>query len=141
MPAPYESTTWRGEVNTLRGVHLGNTMSKPMSHFDALPPLPEPEAWRIFDGEGGYGYRDDEPPPVVVAWAARYGRKHETLFTADALRAYALAARRAALEDASKLCDDAAKHWTTHGGDSFEGAEAAERLAAAIRALDDKGNT
>ena len=42
----------------------------------------EPVAWRIFDGEGGYDYRDEEPELFDVDWAARYGRKYEPLYAA-----------------------------------------------------------
>lgn len=59
---------------------------------EALPPLPEPAGWRIFDGEGGYSYSDEEPDEFRRAWAARYNRKHEPLFTADQMRDYARAA-------------------------------------------------
>jgi hypothetical protein len=41
----------------------------------------QPVAWRIFDGEGGYDYRDEPPPEVNVAWAAKHGRKYESLYT------------------------------------------------------------
>ena len=41
----------------------------------------EPVAWRITDGEGGYDYRDDAPEDWQVAWVARWGRKHEPLYT------------------------------------------------------------
>ena len=41
----------------------------------------EPVAWRITDGEGGYDYRDDPPEDWQVAWVARWGRKHEPLYT------------------------------------------------------------
>jgi uncharacterized coiled-coil protein SlyX len=33
----------------------------------------QPVAWRIIDGEGGYDYRDEPPPEVNVAWAAKHG--------------------------------------------------------------------
>jgi hypothetical protein len=56
------------------------------------PTLPEPEGWRITDGEGGYNYSDESPAEFNRAWAGRYGRVHEPLFTADQMRAYALAA-------------------------------------------------
>jgi uncharacterized coiled-coil protein SlyX len=41
----------------------------------------QPVAWRIIDGEGGYDYRDEPPPEVNVAWAAKHGRKYEPLYT------------------------------------------------------------
>lgn len=40
-----------------------------------------PVAWRITDGEGGYYYRDDPPEDWQVAWIARWGRKHDPLYT------------------------------------------------------------
>jgi hypothetical protein len=40
-------------------------------------------AWRIFDGEGGYTYTDDEPSQVNINWVAKYGRKYEALCLAD----------------------------------------------------------
>ena len=43
-------------------------------------PQPEPDAWRIFDGEGGYDYKDEAPEPLDVEWAARYKRKYEPLY-------------------------------------------------------------
>lgn len=58
--------------------------------------LPEPEAFRITDGEGGYNYRDELPQQWSLNWSARYGRKYEPLFTADQLRDYG--DRRAAAE-------------------------------------------
>lgn len=57
----------------------------------------EPVAWRITDGEGGYDYRDDPPEDWQVAWVARWGRKHEPLYTrppsaqADAIEALRMA--------------------------------------------------
>lgn len=43
---------------------------------------PGPLAWRIFDGEGGYDYIEDEPAEVNVNFAAKYGRKYEPLYAA-----------------------------------------------------------
>lgn len=37
------------------------------------------DAWRIFDGEGGYDYRDELPGEESQKWSARYGRKWEPL--------------------------------------------------------------
>lgn len=54
-----------------------------------MPPLPEPEGWRIFDGEGGYNYSDESPDEFRRAWAGRYQRKHEPLFTAEQMHTYA----------------------------------------------------
>lgn len=56
------------------------------AHMLAAAPQPpstqaEPVAWRITDGEGGYDYRDDPPEDWQVAWVARWGRKHEPLYT------------------------------------------------------------
>jgi hypothetical protein len=48
---------------------------------EALTPG-EPVAWRMFDGEGGYDYRDELPDEKSRAWSARYGRKWEPLYTA-----------------------------------------------------------
>lgn len=42
----------------------------------------EPVAWRIFDGEGGYDFRDELPSEESREWSARYGRKWEPLYTA-----------------------------------------------------------
>lgn len=42
----------------------------------------EPAAWRIFDGEGGYDFRDELPSEESREWSARYGRKWEPLYTA-----------------------------------------------------------
>ena len=47
-------------------------------------PAPEPVAWRIFDGEGGYDYRDEAPELFNIDWAARYGRKYEPLYAQPA---------------------------------------------------------
>ena len=99
-----------------------------------LPPLPEPDAWRITDGEGSYNYSDDEPELFNVDWAARYGRKYETLFTAAHLHAYALAARRAALEEAARAFEAEAASWNEMRKASFLGA-IERKGAAAIRAL------
>lgn len=38
----------------------------------------EPDAWRIFNGEGGYDYREDEPTLAQIAHARIYGRTFET---------------------------------------------------------------
>lgn len=54
-----------------------------------LPLLPEPEGWRITDGEGGYFYSDESPDEFNRAWAGRYNRTHEPLFTAEQMHAYA----------------------------------------------------
>lgn len=69
-------------------------------------PLPEPAAWRIFDGEGQYNYSDDEPELFSVDWAARYGRKHETLFTAEQLTSYAAAAVAAEREKCREIVEE-----------------------------------
>lgn len=58
-----------------------------------LPPLPEPAAWRTSDEwPMCYQYTHEEPDEERISWAARYGRKHETVFTADQMHAYARAA-------------------------------------------------
>ena len=41
-----------------------------------------PVAWRMFDGEGGYDFRDELPSENSRAWSARYGRKWEPLYAA-----------------------------------------------------------
>ena len=61
-----------------------------------LPELPEPAAWRTPDEwPMCYQYTHEEPDAERIQWAARYGRKHEQVFTADQMRAYARAARAA----------------------------------------------
>jgi len=58
-----------------------------------LPELPEPAAWRTPDEwPMCYQYTHEEPDAERIQWAARYGRKHEQVFTADQMRAYARAA-------------------------------------------------
>ena len=57
-----------------------------------LPELPEPAAWRTPDEwPVCYQYTHEEPDAERIQWAARYGRKHEQVFTADQMRAYARA--------------------------------------------------
>lgn len=73
---------------------------------DALGPLPEPEGWRITDGEGGYHYTDESPDEFQRAWAGRYQRQHEPLFTADQMRAYALQERAAERERCAQYCHE-----------------------------------
>lgn len=63
-----------------------------MSADVTLPPLPEPDGWRITDGEGGYDYSDESPDKFARAWAGRYQRQYHALFTADTTREYARAA-------------------------------------------------
>lgn len=63
-----------------------------MTHPMDSVPMPEPAHWRITDGESGWNFYDEEPELFSVDWAARYGRKHEELYTADQLRAYGLSA-------------------------------------------------
>jgi hypothetical protein len=41
----------------------------------------EPVAWRMFDGEGGYAYREEAPTEQDIEWVGRYGRKYEPLYT------------------------------------------------------------
>ena len=61
---------------------LGRPVDVAINH-DPQPPSTqaEPVAWRITDGEGGYDYRDAPPEDWQVAWVARWGRKHEPLYT------------------------------------------------------------
>jgi hypothetical protein len=40
----------------------------------------EPVAWRMFDGEGGYNYREEAPTEQDIEWIGRYGRKYEPLY-------------------------------------------------------------
>jgi len=56
---------------------LGKWLAK---HFAAVQAQGEPVAWRIFDGEGNYDYRDDPPDEFNVSWSARYGRKYQPLY-------------------------------------------------------------
>lgn len=65
----------------------------------------EPVAWRIFDGEGSYDYREEPPPDVNVAWAAKYGRKYEPLCimpTPSAIEAWAALIANGLLGQASE---------------------------------------
>jgi hypothetical protein len=91
----------------------------------ALPPLPEPEGWRITDGEGGFNYSDESPAEFNRAWAGRYGRAHEPLFTDKQMRAYAALVRADALEDAASWIEEQRAEIPAHGWE----------FAAAIRAL------
>lgn len=70
---------WSGVPTENAGVMRGGT---PLyEHPQATSAQAEPVAWRITDGEGGYDYRDDPPEDWQVAWVARWGRKHEPLYT------------------------------------------------------------
>ena len=70
---------WTGVPTENSGVMRGGT---PLYEHPQPPSTQaEPVAWRITDGEGGYDYRDDPPEDWQVAWVARWGRKHEPLYT------------------------------------------------------------
>lgn len=70
---------WTGVPTENAGVMRGGT---PLYEHPQPPSTQaEPVAWRITDGEGGYDYRDDPPEDWQVAWVARWGRKHEPLYT------------------------------------------------------------
>jgi hypothetical protein len=72
------------------------------------PQMPEPVAWRTFDGESGYDYRSYEDNEGYAAdWALRNPRHVgwvESLITAASAQAYAepLAAHRVALAVAAE---------------------------------------
>ena len=81
----------------------------------------EPVAWRITTGENTplmFDYREDEPDDASKGWVARWGRKHEPLYTATAVAAARVQANERLACEFDKLY--------TYGGDE---------IGPAIRAL------
>jgi len=66
-----------GEVSVLDR-HCAHRLRDLLAALDVQVPV----AWRMFDGEGGYDFRDELPSENSRAWSARYGRKWEPLFAA-----------------------------------------------------------
>lgn len=92
----------------------------------ALPQMPAtPRAWiTVVDSDQG--------PSSHIGWERLRGSNHHPLFTADQLRAYGLACRAAALEEAARECERC-------GPSSGSFKLVSDGFAAAIRALKEQG--